>query len=100
MKKRNFTATSMRPPLRPGRGGALVQASQWSRIFPNSRHWETLQRWTCFDADSGKDLAVEVREYFIPDFSNSQDYDSFEAAFARSQADLKTAEWNCILTCI
>jgi len=23
----------------------------------------------CFAADSGKDLAGEVREYFIPDFS-------------------------------
>ena len=29
---------------------------------------ETLRDWTCFDADSGKDLAVEVREYFIPAF--------------------------------
>jgi len=26
---------------------------------------ETLQAWACFDADTGKDLAVEVREYFI-----------------------------------
>ncbi|MGA2852744.1 MAG: hypothetical protein ABSE90_01235 [Verrucomicrobiota bacterium] len=29
---------------------------------------ETLRDWTCFDADRGKDLAKEVREYFIPDF--------------------------------
>jgi len=24
----------------------------------------------CFDADTGKDSAREIREYFIPDFSN------------------------------
>jgi hypothetical protein len=29
---------------------------------------ETLHDWTCFDADSGKDLAVVVREYFAPIF--------------------------------
>lgn len=29
----------------------------------------TIKAWTCFDADTGKDLAVEVREYHIPDFS-------------------------------
>lgn len=48
-----------------------------------------LQDWTCFDADSGKDLAIEVREYFIPDFSNWKDHDAFEKAFAKLQADLK-----------
>jgi uncharacterized protein YjbI with pentapeptide repeats len=52
--------------------------------------FETLRNWTCFDADTGKDLAVEVREYFIPDFSNWKDHDSFEAAFAKLQKDLKT----------
>ena len=31
---------------------------------------ETIQAWECFDADSGKDLATELREYFIPDFSD------------------------------
>lgn len=28
-----------------------------------------IKKWECFDADSGRDLAVEIREYFIPDFS-------------------------------
>ena len=42
--------------------------------------------------DRGKDLAVEVREYFIPDFSNWKDHDSFEAAFARLQNDLRAAD--------
>ena len=53
---------------------------------------ETLRDWECFDADSGKDLAVELREYFIPDFSNWKDHDPFEAAFARLLKDLRAEE--------
>jgi hypothetical protein len=60
------------------------------KLFPiRLTDFETLCDWTCFDADTGKDLAVEVREYFIPDFSNWKDHDAFEAAFARLQKDLK-----------
>ncbi len=32
--------------------------------------FEKLEAWECFDADSKKDSAREIREYFIPDFSN------------------------------
>jgi hypothetical protein len=53
---------------------------------------ETLRDWECFDADSGKDLAVELREYFIPDFSHWKEHDSFEAAFARLLKDLRAEE--------
>lgn len=51
--------------------------------------FDTLRDWTCFDADSGKDLAVDVREYFIPDFSNWKSHDAFESAFARLKKDLE-----------
>jgi hypothetical protein len=51
--------------------------------------FETIRNWTCFDADTGKDSAREIREYFIPDFSNWKDHDSFEKAFARLLRDLK-----------
>jgi hypothetical protein len=50
---------------------------------------KALKAWECFDADSGKDLAEEVRQYFIPDFSNWKDHDSFEAAFDRLLKDLR-----------
>ncbi len=53
---------------------------------------ETLRDWECFDADSGKDLAVELREYLIPDFSHWKDHDPFEAAFARLLKDLRAEE--------
>lgn len=60
------------------------------KLFPvRLVDFDTLRGWTCFDADSGKDLAVEVREYFIPDFSNWKDHDAFEKAFVRLQQDLK-----------
>jgi hypothetical protein len=48
-----------------------------------------LRDWECFDADHGKDLAVEVREYFIPDFTRWKEHDAFETSFARLLKDLK-----------
>jgi hypothetical protein len=60
------------------------------KLFPiRLTDFETLRDWTCFDADSGKDLAVEVREYFIPDFSNWKNHDAFESTFARLKKDLE-----------
>jgi hypothetical protein len=60
------------------------------KLFPiRLTDFETLRDWTCFDADTGKDLAVEVREYFIPDFSSWKDHDAFESAFARLKKDLE-----------
>ena len=53
---------------------------------------ETIKAWECFDADSGKDLAVELREYFIPDFSHWKEHDQFEASFARLLKDLRSEE--------
>ena len=50
---------------------------------------EVIDNWECFDADSGKDLAVEVREYFIPDFTKWKDHDSYMKAFERLMRDLK-----------
>jgi hypothetical protein len=67
------------------------------KLFPlRLVNFATLSDWECFDADTGKDLAVELREYFIPDFSNWKDHDQFEAAFDRLLRDLK-AESNAVL---
>jgi hypothetical protein len=54
--------------------------------------FERLRDWECFDGDTGKDSAREVREYFIPDFSNWTDHDSYQMAFQRLVRDLK-AGW-------
>jgi TIR domain len=48
-----------------------------------------VKEWECFDADRGKDPAREIREYFIPDFSNWKDHDSYQTAFQRLVKDLK-----------
>ncbi len=51
--------------------------------------FEALRDWECFDADAGKDSAREIREYFIPDFSNWKEHDSYQTAFQRLVKDLK-----------
>jgi TIR domain len=48
-----------------------------------------IQEWQCFDADTGKDSAREIREYFIPNFSNWKNYDSYQKEFGRLLWDLK-----------
>lgn len=50
----------------------------------------TLRDWECFDADTGKDSAREIREYFIPDFSRWKEPDCYQEAFDRLLRDLKT----------
>jgi uncharacterized protein YjbI with pentapeptide repeats len=63
------------------------------KLFPvRLTDMERIKAWSCFDADSGKDLGVELREYFIPDFSRWKEHDQFEASFARLLKDLKADE--------
>jgi len=51
--------------------------------------FETLRDWECFDAHTGKDSAREIREFFIPDFSNWKDHDSYRQALERLLKDLR-----------
>jgi hypothetical protein len=51
--------------------------------------FDVLRDWECFDGDTGKDSAREIREYFIPDFSKWKDHDSYQTAFQRLVSDLK-----------
>jgi hypothetical protein len=63
------------------------------KLFPISIvEFEKVKAWRRFDADTGKDLAKEVREYFIPDFSNWKEHDAFEKAFERLLRDLRAEE--------
>lgn len=63
------------------------------KLFPiRLVDFEAIQKWECFDADSRKDLAVELREYYIPDFSNWKDHDAFEAEFSKLLRDLRATE--------
>jgi hypothetical protein len=51
--------------------------------------FERIKQRECFDADTGQDIAREIREYFIPDFTNWEDPKSFESAFNRLLSDLE-----------
>jgi hypothetical protein len=51
--------------------------------------FDRIKDWKLFDADRGIDSAREIREYFIPDFSNWKDHDSYQKAFDRLLRDLK-----------
>jgi uncharacterized protein YjbI with pentapeptide repeats len=64
------------------------------KLFPiRLMDMHVLTEWKCFDADTGKDLAVEVREYFIPDFSKwKKDHDAYQTSFERLLRDLKAEE--------
>ena len=63
-------------------------------LFPVSLvPFHELSDWECFDADLGKDLAAEVREYLIPDFSRwKKDHGSYQKAFDKLLRDLKTGK--------
>jgi len=67
------------------------QGEAGRKLFPiRLIDFKPIEAWQLPDS-SGEDLAEEVRKFFIPDFSNWKDHDSFEAAFARLLNDLKTA---------
>jgi uncharacterized protein YjbI with pentapeptide repeats len=62
-------------------------------LFPISIvPFEAVRSWKLFDADRGKDSAREVREYFIPDFSNWKDHDAYAKAFDGLLKALKNAD--------
>jgi uncharacterized protein YjbI with pentapeptide repeats len=63
------------------------------KLFPiRLVDFDAIEKWECFDADTGKDLAVELREYFIPDFSDWKEHDAFEREFDRLLRALKAEE--------
>lgn len=60
------------------------------KIFPiRLVDYEVLKNWELVDADLGKDLAQEIRSYYIPDFSDWENHDAFEAGIKRLLQDLK-----------
>ena len=61
-------------------------------LFPISlAPFEEIRRWENFDTDIGKDSALEIREYFIPDFSIWKEHNLYQKAFERLLKDLQAA---------
>jgi len=101
-RKREVSENRVRDPLIPndGMSGApagfiprhgMSGAPRKQILFPITLvpYDPVIKDWECFDADTGKDSAREIREYFIPDFSNWKDHDSYQKAFQRLVSDLK-----------
>jgi len=55
--------------------------------------FDAVRDWELFDADDGKDLATEIREYYIPDFSEWKNHDSYQKEFEKLLRDLRTKVW-------
>jgi hypothetical protein len=68
----------------------LERKTKNRKIFPiRITSYEKIASWRLFDADAGEDLAVRVREYFIPDFTDWKDSLSFRQAATRLRRDLE-----------
>jgi uncharacterized protein YjbI with pentapeptide repeats len=68
-------------------------------LFPLSLvKFGVLRDWECFDADTGKDSAREIREIYIPDFSNWKNHDAYQTEFDRLIRDLKAEAKSTALT--
>jgi hypothetical protein len=63
-------------------------------LFPISIvPYERVRAWKAFDADTGKDSAREIREYFIPDFTGwDTDHGRYKAAFEKLLKGLKAED--------
>ncbi|MGA2746324.1 MAG: hypothetical protein ABSE44_16635 [Candidatus Sulfotelmatobacter sp.] len=48
------------------------------------------REWKLFDVDEGEDLAIEIREYYIADFSEWKNHDSYAREFEKLLRDLRT----------
>lgn len=49
-----------------------------------------IREWECFDADSGRDLAVDIREFFVPDLSEWKNTIEYEKQLNRLLSGLST----------
>jgi hypothetical protein len=53
--------------------------------------YAALENWE-YPISTGIDLAEEIRQYFIPDFSSWKDHDSFQIGFEKLVKDLKSLD--------
>jgi len=82
----SWVATEIRESIESDRGVA--------KLFPvRLVDYPKIKSWRLFDADAGTDLAVKIREFYIPDFSNWGQREQFSIAVTRLvQALQKAAE--------
>ena len=62
-------------------------------LFPiRLASWEEVETWSAFDADSGRDLAREIREYYIPDFSEWKNDAKYDNALLELLSSLRRSD--------
>jgi hypothetical protein len=80
LSKASMNSSWMETEISKARKRELREGRQM--LFPvRLVEFQALRDWECFDADTGKDSAREIREYFIPDFNRWKEHDSYKAAF-------------------
>jgi hypothetical protein len=68
-------------------------ANNQRKFFPiGLLPYRELEDWECIDPETGTDLAAEIREYYVPDFRDWKNHDSFEKAFAQLLEGLKAVD--------
>jgi len=51
---------------------------------------DRIRKWECLDTGTGRDMGPEIREYFIPDFSNWQEENFYQRALQALLRDLES----------
>jgi TIR domain len=88
LSKNSMKSERVKSQIRKARLAELKGCTR--KLFPiRLVDMQTIKEWECIDPDTKKDAAVEIREYWIADFSNWHDPDAFEAAFKRLLEGLK-----------
>ena len=62
-------------------------------LFPVSLvPYKKIRNWECFDADTGKDSAREIREYMIADFTRWKNHDFYSKELELLIRDLQSSQ--------
>jgi uncharacterized protein YjbI with pentapeptide repeats len=68
-------------------------ANNQRKFFPIAlMDYREIEGWECLDPETGTDLAAEIREYYVPDFRDWKNHDSFEKAFTQLLEGLKAVD--------
>jgi hypothetical protein len=54
--------------------------------------FKDIRAWEQFNADLGEDTAKEVREFFLPDFSDWKNHDAYQQSFEKVLLALKNTD--------
>ena len=59
------------------------------RLVTHEKVLKALTDWALYDGKKGKKSAMEIRRFYIPDFSKWKDHDAYKTEFEKLIRDLK-----------